>query len=234
VIPEFVWAFVTGLAGSLHCLGMCGPLVVAYSLHLHGCESGSPATSGRPWPSGMVHHIAFHAGRVLTYGSLGALAAGFVYLGDTTASLEGLRTGAVLAGGLLLVLFGLALIKILPFSFVLSAGSGSNKTVAGRLLLAGLNSSHYASKMTLGLAAGFLPCMLSWAMVIQAATTGNPMAGFLYMVCFGLGTIPMLLFAGFFASFVTLRMRLAGERLAGLSLIVMGLLLLSKGVARLV
>jgi sulfite exporter TauE/SafE len=54
------------------------------------------------------------------------------------------------------------------------------------------------------------------------------------MVTFGVGTVPVLLFAGFFASLLTQRIRLAGERVAAVSVIVMGLMLLYKGVMRLV
>ena len=72
--------------------------------------------------------------------------------------------------------------------------------------------------------------MLSWAMVLKAGTTGNPLSGFLTMVLFGLGTVPVLFFVGLSASVISLKMRITGERIAGISIIVMGLILVLKGV----
>jgi uncharacterized protein len=76
---------------------------------------------------------------------------------------------------------------------------------------------------------GFLPCGLSWAMIVKAATTQSSLAGFLIMVAFGLGTVPALFLPGISASLLSLRSRLVGERLAALSVIVMGLILVFKG-----
>jgi sulfite exporter TauE/SafE len=83
--------------------------------------------------------------------------------------------------------------------------------------------------MLLGLAAGFLPCGLSWAMIIKAATTQDVTAGFLTMGAFGLGTVPALFLMGFSASFLSLKARFLGERIAAFSLLAMGLILIFKG-----
>ena len=67
---DLIGPFIFGLAGSGHCLGMCGPLVLAYSLHLRPTASlGSAAI----WPASANHHAAFHAGRLFTYGLLGVV-----------------------------------------------------------------------------------------------------------------------------------------------------------------
>jgi sulfite exporter TauE/SafE len=235
VIPELAWAFATGLAGSLHCLGMCGPLVIAYSLHLKPEGSViSGATSARPWPERIAHHLWFHLGRIAAYCLLGVLAAGLIHLGDIHGSLKGLRTGATLAGGVLMVLLGLALLKAVPFRFTSPASSGENSTALSRIMATLLASPGSRSRIMLGFFAGFLPCMFSWAMIVKAATTGNPWTGFLLMTLFGLGTLPALFFTGFAASAFSFRVRLAGERTGAISVIVMGLILLFKGTAHLV
>ena len=77
MIIDLLWAFLTGLAGSLHCLGMCGPLVIAYSLNL-APASTKTGRSARPWASSLVHHAAYQGGRIGAYGLLGALGAGFI------------------------------------------------------------------------------------------------------------------------------------------------------------
>jgi uncharacterized protein len=133
-----------------------------------------------------------------------------------------------------MALFGLILLKVLPsFSGSVIKSPSLGKSFLGNTLAALLRSRTMGSRLALGFAAGFLPCMLSWAMVIRAAATGSIMGGFSLMASFGLGTAPALLFAGFFASLFTLRARLAGERLAAFSVIAMGLILMWKGVSRL-
>ncbi len=216
--------FLIGLFGSLHCLGMCGPLVMAYSLHLQPQGTGSAAPS-HPWSRGIGHHAAFHLGRVFTYGFLGAVAAGIAHLAGFNQIFSGLRGGFTLGGGILMVLLGLILLKVLPVRLP----SFGNGTVIGRLCSRLFQSRGLGSKWLLGLAAGFLPCMLSWAMIVKAATAPDPLRGFLTMVFFGLGTAPVLFSTGFSASLLSFRMRLFGERAAALSVIAMGCILLFKG-----
>jgi sulfite exporter TauE/SafE len=82
-----------------------------------------------------------------------------------------------------------------------SADSISGVGSIFRNTIARLMRSHaQTSKVAMGFCTGFLPCMLSWAMVVKAATTGNVMNGITSMAAFGLSTAPILLFAGFFAS----------------------------------
>jgi len=220
--------FFIGLAGSLHCLGMCGPLVMAYSLHLRPDHAVPPGAAASCWGKGIAHHAAFHLGRILTYGFLGALAAGVAQLTDLTRFFSGFRSGVTLGGGLLMVLFGLLLLKVLPFS-LLSLPSFGPHSFWRKLFFPLFESRRLVSRLALGLAAGFLPCMLSWALVIQAATTQNPLRGFFTTTLFGLGTVPVLFLAGLSASFLSLKTRLYGERVAAVSVMVMGFILIFKG-----
>jgi len=213
-----------GFVGSLHCLGMCGPLVMAYSLHIRPAEGG-PMEISSLWSKGLSHHIAFHLGRLSTYSLLGALAAGLAHLVGFNHFFSDLRGGVTLGGGILMVLFGLVLLKVIPLR-VPSVGRGS---FFSRLFPALFQSQSLPSKLALGVAAGFLPCMLSWAMIIKAATTQNPIMGFFTMAFFGMGTIPVLFFTGLSASFLTLKIRFFGERAAALSVMAMGFILLLKG-----
>ena len=229
---DLAWVFVTGLAGSLHCLGMCGPLVLAYSLRLVPESNGPSAQPRNLFTAGLKHHVLFQAGRITTYVLLGAAAAGMVRLGGLNPSLSGLRTGAVIAGGLVMIFFGVLTLKlikpVLPFIIPLTQKNG----FSARLMRTHLHSRQLSSKWILGFAAGFLPCMFSWAMIVKAAITADVISGAMIMASFGLGTAPALLFTGSFASLFSLRARLAGERIAALSVIVMGLILFVKGVAQ--
>jgi sulfite exporter TauE/SafE len=221
--------FGVGLVGSLHCLGMCGPLVIAYSLHIKGPEGKTTTIGGSSFQIGLFHHFSFHLGRLLTYGLLGALAAGLFYLADLKTFFLNLRGGVTFLGGMLMIFFGLVLLKIVPLPGFLTVPSMAVGSFWGKLLPSLFKSQRLGSKMALGLATGFLPCGLSWAMIAKAATTGHVVVGFLTMVAFGLGTAPALFVTGFSASYFTLRTRLLGERIAAISIIVMGLIMVMKG-----
>jgi uncharacterized protein len=222
--------FIVGFLGSFHCLGMCGPLVVAYALHLRPSLERNTALNPRPWKSGLLHHAAFHSGRLLTYGFLGLLTSGFVHLIDLRLISSDLRASVTLLGGVLMVFAGLALLRVISFSIPLFIFTPGSKPLLNRWIPLLFQSQYMTSKLALGILTGFLPCMLSWSMVLKAATTGNLFLGFLTMVLFGLGTVPVLFLTGLSASMISIQMRSAGERIAALSVIFMGLILILKGV----
>jgi uncharacterized protein len=230
---DFLWAFFTGLAGSLHCLGMCGPLVIAYGLHLApaSIQAGRPS---RAWAAGFAHHAAYQGGRIGAYGLLGAIGAGLIHFGTLGTSLQGLLVPVTITGGLLMVLFGFASLKVVPVGFFSGPSEDREGSLLNRFMSRHVASPGFAPKVALGFATGFLPCMLSWAMIVRAALTADIAGGFLLMLFFGLGTTPALLFTGFIASLFSVKARLAGERLAGSSVIIMGLIMLWKGASKLV
>jgi hypothetical protein len=220
--------FVVGLVGSLHCLGMCGPLILAYSLHLQHPQEGHLTGSSKVH-MGTVHHLLFHAGRLLTYGFLGALAATLFYLANLALFFKEFRGGFTVLAGSLMILLGLVILKVVPLPDLVT-WVDHGKGVAGiRWFASFLHSKRMVSKVALGLATGFLPCGLSWAMIAKAAATQHMFFGFLTMIAFGLGTVPILLMTGVSASFFSLRTRVLGERLSGLAVILMGLILVYKG-----
>jgi uncharacterized protein len=227
MLLDFLASLSIGFLGSIHCLGMCGPLIIAYSLQIG--HSHSPDSKAREsiFQSGVSHHLAFHLGRLVTYGLLGAMTGLLFHLANLDRLFLNLRSSMTLFGGVLMVFMGLALMRLVPLPriTIFSSSSARVKTCLGRLL----GSQSPYSKMAFGMAVGFLPCGLSWAMIVKAATTQSPLAGFLTMVAFGLGTVPALLVPGISASLLSLKSRLAGERLAALSIIAMGLLLVFKG-----
>ncbi|OPY67397.1 MAG: hypothetical protein A4E57_02334 [Syntrophorhabdaceae bacterium PtaU1.Bin034] len=236
MIIDVVWAFFTGLTGSLHCLGMCGPLVVAYALHLRG-EVPEPRKEAAGLRSRALlrYHAAFHAGRIAAYALTGAVVASLVSLAASAGSFRAAGSILSLAGGSAMVVLGLVLLRAFPSSLLVNGISPSSGTsFFGKAVAALLRSTTTGSRLLLGFAAGFLPCMLSWGVAARAATTGNALTGLSLMASFGLGTTPALLFTGFFASYLTVRMRLAGERLAAVSVIIMGFILIWKGANRLV
>ena len=223
MLLDLIGPFIFGLAGSGHCLGMCGPLVLAYSLHLRL----RPSPVRNPvWPASAGHHAAFHAGRLCAYGALGAAAAGIAGGSGFHHQLAAFRTTVALVGGALMVLCGVGLFGVTPLRLrgIPVASGPFGLSVFRRLF----SSKRPAAKFLLGLAVGCLPCMLSLSMMVKAATTGRSFLGFLTMLCFGLGALPALFFTGLSASLLSFRARLLGERMAAAMAIVMGFILIFK------
>jgi sulfite exporter TauE/SafE len=207
---------------------MCGPLILAYSLHLKGYDATS---ARRVWvfQNSVFNHTAFHLGRLLTYGFLGAMGGVLGYVTEMNRLFFNLRSGVTIVSGTLMVLAGLVLLRVLPLPLLVSAPFGAD-SLFGRWLPRLFQSQGMGSKMALGLVSGFLPCMLSWSMIVKAASTQSLAIGFLTMFAFGLGTVPVLFFTGFSTSVFSLKARFMGERVAALSIVAMGLILVLKGV----
>jgi sulfite exporter TauE/SafE len=226
---ELLAPFIIGFIGSGHCLGMCGPLILAYSLHIKSDQGRANVPGASPTGKGLFHHLTFHSGRLLSYGLLGASAAALFHIVGSSKFFFNLRGGITLLGGSLMILLGLVLLKIVPLPTSFSLLSTSSTSFSRHLLPAPFQSQRLGSKMALGIATGFLPCGLSWSMIVKAATTENIAEGFFTMVAFGLGTLPVLFLTGLSASFLSFRTRVLGEKVAALSVIVMGLILVFKG-----
>jgi sulfite exporter TauE/SafE len=227
-MSELIAPFFIGLMGSLHCLGMCGPLIMAYSLHIRAEDSTRPMAIKAIWARGFFHHLAFHGGRIITYSLLGGLAATLAHITSFNQVMGNLRGGFTLGAGIVMIFLGMVLLKVLPFP-LLSLPSFGSGSFWGRIFPSLFRSQSLSAKVLLGMSAGFLPCMLSWAMIVKAATASHPLTGFLTMAFFGAGTIPALFFTGLPASLLSLRARFLGERMAAASVIFMGLILILKG-----
>ena len=227
-MEQLIACFGIGLVGSLHCLGMCGPLVLAYSLNLKSAD-------GPPWGGKValfqngLHHLAFHLGRLVAYGFLGALAALLFYAADLDRLFINIRGSMTLLGGSLMVVLGFVLLRVLPLPRAMTRLFAASGSQWGKRLSPLFQSQKVGSKMALGLAAGFLPCGLSWAMILKAGTTQNAVTGWLTMLAFGLGTVPALFLTGFSVSFLSSKARAVGDRIAALSIITMGSILVFKG-----
>ncbi|MBI4762986.1 MAG: sulfite exporter TauE/SafE family protein [Deltaproteobacteria bacterium] len=225
---ELLAPFLIGLLGSLHCLGMCGPLVMAYSLNIKKPETQTERLKSAFWDQGFFHHLEFHLGRIIAYGILGALVAGLFTIVGVSLYWD-IRGALLLSGGALITLLGLVLLRVFPLPSFLTRYSLPPPSLWNRFLPSLLQTPGSISKTALGAACGLLPCPLTTSMLVKAAITENVAEGAMTMLAFGLGTVPALLTLGISASLLTLRIRIIGERVAALSVIAMGLFLIFKG-----
>jgi uncharacterized protein len=214
--PEFAALFGLGLVSSVHCLGMCGPIVLAYSLPL----------GTKPW----LGHFFYNAGRLSTYTVLGALA-GLIGGGmGMMGKLAGVENIAMLVAGGLMVIAGVLMLDVLPSTGLVQIGGGGIPSAYARFVGRFLMSPQPVSKLRLGLVLGFLPCGLIYAALLKAMETGSALDGALTMLAFGLGTAGALLGTGFVSSAVRQRFGAWSNRLAGVSVVILGALLLYKGI----
>jgi len=206
-------AFLAGLFGSTHCIGMCGAIVILFE------QSGG----GGSW----TRRIAANSGRFGFYAVLGAIAgAGGAVLTKTV----GVNTGLIvlrLLAGLLVIAIGLNLaFNWSATRFLEQAGAGLWRRLAPL-------AKHVLPVSTLprALAAGFLwgalPCGLVYSAVAMAATSGGARYGAIVMLAFWLGTLPALMLAGASAERLgRWKSNQSFRRIAGLIVIVIGILAL--------
>lgn len=174
-----------GMAGSLHCFGMCGGFACA----IGDARRGHAAQLGR--------QLAYNAGRVTTYVFIGALAgqAG-MFLIDLCGEQWGIAAQRALAvvAGALMVFIGLQFAGLLHHA-ALTAPKWLGEALV-RWLRPLLQAPGIGAPLALGALNGWLPCPLVYAFAAQAAGSGSVRQGALLMLCFGLGTFPAMLLAG--------------------------------------
>ena len=222
---EFGIMLSLGLVSSLHCMQMCGPLVLTYSVALKQSASSGATSRYRL----LASHLAYNAGRILTYSALGAIAG----LAGGTLGLVGHLAGAsgvaATVAGALMILAGLVMLNVIPVSTLLGADT---LRIASRLLRplgSLLSSPGIANRFVLGLALGFLPCGLVYAALLKAVAAATALQGALSMFAFGLGTASSLLLLGIFSSILSPKLNRWGSQLAAVSVMLLGGLLLWRG-----
>jgi uncharacterized protein len=181
--PYFL-IFLAGLAGSFHCIGMCGGFA---------CAMG---TDSRGRGASLLRHFIYNTGRVTSYcflgavaGHLGVLLAGQPAEGSAITLMQ--RSLAVISGALM-VFIGLQFLGC--FRHVRQTDRGGQ--YLARALGSLLRSPGAAAPLAFGVFNGFLPCPLVYAFAAQAATSGGPLPGILTMAAFGLGTFPAMFLMG--------------------------------------
>lgn len=164
--------FLSSLAGSLHCVAMCGPLV-----GMHG--------GARSLRLALVHSL----GRLLTYvtlGSVAGLVGGAVNLAGDLASIQ---HGATIVAGVVIVGWGLYTIGVAR-GWLRAASHGGALFQHGLVQLRGRRAVTRAA--LIGVLTGLLPCGWLWAFVVTAAGTGHAATGAFVMLLFWLGTVPAM------------------------------------------
>lgn len=207
-------ALVLGLMGSFHCVGMCGPIAIA--LPLHGNTTSQKIFGG----------TLYNVGRTITYGIMGAL---FGMLGQGIQMIGFQQKISVIMGVLMIisVLFP-ALFKN-QYSMEKSWFSlvGKLKKSIGKMF----SIRTFSSLFFIGMLNGLLPCGLVYMAIAGAIGTGGVLEGTLYMILFGLGTIPMLLTITLAGNFLSSTIRNKINKLIPVLVVVVGILFVLRGLS---
>lgn len=216
-----------GFLGSFgHCVGMCGPITVAFSL-----SQKQSNHKGLP----LRFHILLNVGRVISYALVGAgigtLGSVVVAGGQLAGIGSGLRHAMAILTGVLLIWFGLVQIKPdflprLPLLHPLTQGKLHQRFSAA---MANLSANpHWWTPALLGSVWGLMPCGFLYAAQIKAAETGSVWLGAATMLAFGIGTMPTMLGVGVSASKLTSDKRSQLFRLGGWVTLTIGVLTLLR------
>ncbi len=174
--------FMASLLGSIHCAGMCGPLVAM------GVAPGRHRRPGH-----LLAQSAYNGGRLIGYIALGAVAGMFGAGLDLGGAYFGLQRGALILAGAGMILFGLlALLRLTgfrvptfnlpgPLNGLFRRGHGYAASVDPRL-----------RPLLMGLLSAFLPCGLLYYFVLMAAGSGSAVRGAVCMAVFWAGTLPIM------------------------------------------
>lgn len=207
-------AFAIGAVGSLHCLGMCGPIVLVLP--------GDARERGRF----LLGRLLYNLGRAVTYAFMGAVA-GMLGQGIAMAGFQ--QWLGIVAGGLMI------LSVIIPASVlrrVLPAGRYDRMLDAlKRRMGALLGNASTRSLFTIGLLNGFLPCGLVYMALAGSLVMGSVAGGALYMLLFGLGTLPVMLVASYASGWITGEARKRITRLIPVGVFVLGVLFVLRGLS---
>lgn len=210
----YLVAFMGGLAGSLHCIGMCGgfPLALARS-------SGS---------DNVLRQLLYNTGRLNTLAFVGALSGAFGAAVAASGPFQAAERGLAIVAGALMVVIGLEMLGLVG-RFSARAAAFTQRTLT-RWLSGVLASPSPAAPLALGVFNAFLPCQLIYAFAARAAATASALEGALLMVAFGAGTIPAMLTLGTARILAGPRLRWQLSRVAGVLVLLFGAVTLLRGV----
>jgi uncharacterized protein len=211
---EIISGLIMGLVGSLHCLGMCGPIAIAI-----------PARSDNKLTI-IIDSLLYNFGRVVTYMVMGLI----VGLLGSTISLAGYQEIiSIVAGALLLI------IVIIPRKWEVAIGNisfikaGSDKLM--RAFRSILGKKSMGSLFVIGLLNGLLPCGLVYAALIAALAFGSVLGSITFMMFFGIGTVPMLAVVFSIKGMLSVEIRRKINKLIPVGIAIVAIILILRGMS---
>ena len=205
-----ITAFILGLMGSFHCMGMCGP--IALSLPLRGNNFSQKITGG----------LIYNLGRSSVYGMMGA----FFGLIGQSFNMLGFQLGISVVMGSYMIL-SVLLPAVLKKHFRINLEFITNPLRRAIQKLFKVRS--YKGMFMIGIINGLLPCGLVYLAIAGAIGTGTTILGIAFMVLFGLGTLPMMLFISWIGNVITGTIRNRMNKMIPYLVVVIGIIFILRG-----
>ena len=205
-------AFIFGLISSFHCVGMCGP--IAMMLPIDRTNEAKKTTQ----------IITYHIGKLTAYGTLGLI---FGFFGRSFY-LAGMQQQLSIIVGILMIMVVVIPEKVFAkynFSKPVYRLITKVKTSLGQQF----KSKSYRSLFTIGLLNGFLPCGMVYVAIFGAIAMQSVSLGILYMILFGIGTIPLLTAIVYLSNIFSLSFRKTIQNMIPIVAIIIGILFIIRG-----
>lgn len=228
--------FLVGLAGSVHCIGMCGGIVGALSAAaparpVIAIAIARPSLSANAAAAQLLRVLAYNSGRIGSYMAAGALAGGLAGGASALLGIAALQMVGFWLANLMLVALGLYLMDAWSGLARLEAAGNIVWRRVQPLLKGLLPMDNPLKALALGGLWGWLPCGMVYSVLLTAMLSGSAGSGALVMLAFGLGTLPVLLSMGLLGARLRRTMQQRGARLAcGLLVLAFGLLGIARAV----
>ncbi len=251
-----VSAFLIGLAGSVHCVGMCGGIVSALTLtrsqvrpfpvpvvvnavHTVRAVHAAPMIPATPVAGAVQQNVSwttsvwwrglsYNGGRIASYAIAGAMVGGLARGLTLLGDVHSLRVTMFWASNLMLVALGLYLMGLHSGIAQIESFGRRAWQALQPLTRKLLQVSGTSQLFMAGMVWGWLPCGMVYSMLLTAMLAGSATSGALVMIAFGTGTVPAMLLIGYLGS------KLVGHRHFVDLRLVAGALVLGFGILGLV
>ena len=205
-------AFILGLISSLHCIGMCGPIAMMLPVdHQNKAKK-------------VTQIVTYHFGRLTAYATIG-LIFGLLGRGFFLAGLQQKMSIFIGVAMIIAVLIPEKVFSRYNFSKPVFKVISKIKSNLGSQF----KNRSYKSLFTIGLLNGFLPCGMVYVALFGAIAMQSPTFGVLYMLLFGLGTMPLMTIVVYIHSLIKLPFRNRIQKAIPYVAIIIGVLFILRG-----
>ncbi|WP_367752104.1 sulfite exporter TauE/SafE family protein [Flavobacterium sp. WC2430] len=205
-------AFIFGLISSFHCIGMCGPIAMMLPV-----DRNNPAKK-------VTQIMTYHIGRLTAYGTIGLLF-GLVGKGFFMAGMQ--QKLSIFIGVLMLLVILIPQKVVARYNFSKPIFKIISKVK--QQLGSQFKNKSYKSLFTIGLLNGFLPCGMVYVALFGAMAMQSASFGIVYMLLFGLGTVPMMSSIIYLNSFITISFRNKIQKVVPYVAVLIALLFILRG-----
>ena len=210
----YLWtALLMGLIGSMHCAGMCGPIAISLPYRV-GMQTKEET---------FFKILVYNLGRIITYAFFGLLF-GIVGKGFFTM---GIQKWFLITLAVLLIIIAIFSIDVESKALKIPVIGKFNKKIK-ELLAKSLKNATVKSFLYIGILNGFLPCGLVYMAIVAAIATGGVLNSVLYMILFGIGTMPMMMALGYGGHLLSTRFRTILRKLYSVFMIIFAILFLMR------